>query len=112
MAAVNNPLTVEQGGTTMFKMKFINSGKSLPVTDIKFVGTVKNSVWDTEGIPFRFDKVSENEVYVYLDADYTETLDYQKGVYEIKMIDSDGYNTPLLRGDVTVILGATDETNY
>lgn len=112
MAAINYPLTVEQGGTTMFRMKFIQNGKSLPVDNIKFVGSVKNSVWDTEGINFRFEQVAENAVDVFLDADLTESLDYQKGVYEIKMIASNNYNTPIFRGEVTVILGATDDTSY
>lgn len=106
------PLDITQGATTIFQLVFVKDGTSLPIQDIKFVGVVKNSVYDAEGFPMRFDKVSDNTVNVYIDANVTESMDFTKGVHEIKMIQVDGFNSVLLRGAVAITLGATDETNY
>lgn len=105
-------LEIQQGATSIFQMVFTKDGATLPITDIKFVGVVKNSIYDTEGFPMRFDKVADNTVNVYIDADITESMEFTKGVYEVKMIQVDGFNSRLMNGPVTVSLGATDETNY
>lgn len=112
MAAANLPLSIEQGGTYVFQIKIEKDGQSQDLTDIKFVGTVKNSIYDDQGYPFRFDKVDIYTVNVYLDADVTESMGFTKGVYEIKSINSGGFNSPLLKGPVANILGASDETSY
>lgn len=112
MPAAIMPLEIEQGATDIMQFKFVKDGTSLPLDDIKFVGVVKNSIYDTSGFPFRFDKVGLATVNVYLDASISESMDFTKGVYEIKMIQVDGFNTSLFKGPVTITLGATDETNY
>jgi hypothetical protein len=106
------PLNITQGATTVFQLVFVKDGQSLPIQDIKFVGVVKNSIYDTEGFPMRFDKVNNNTVNVYIDADVTESMEFTKGVHEIKMIQVDGFNSVLLRGSVDITLGASDETSY
>lgn len=112
MAAAQMALEIEQGATHMMQFKFVKDGVSLPITDIKFIGVLKDSIYDTEGFPFRFDKVDTYTVNVYLDADVSESIEFTKGVYEIKMIQVDGFNTSLVKGPVTITLGATDETSY
>lgn len=112
MDYANYPIEVTQGATTIFQLVFVKDGLALPIEDIKFVGVVKNSIYDTEGFPMRFEKVGENVVNVYIDADITESMEFTKGVHEIKMIQVDGFNSVLLRGPVVISLGATDETNY
>lgn len=112
MAAAILPLEIEQGGTHVFQLKVEKDGSSQDLTDIKFVGTLKNSIYDTEGYPLRFDKVDIYTVNVYLDADVSESIEWTKGVYEVKYINSEGFNVPLLKGPVTNILGASDETSY
>lgn len=112
MPAVVMPIEIEQGGTSVMQFKFVKDGTSLDLTDIHFVGTIKNSIYDSEGFPFRFDKVDPTTVNVYVDADVSESMDFTKGVYEIKMIQVDGFNTSLAKGPVTIALGATDETSY
>lgn len=112
MAAANMPLEIEQGGTDVMQFKFIKDGQSLDISNVRFVGVIKASIYDTEGFPFRFDKVDAVTVNVYLDASVSESMDFTKGVYEIKMIQVDGFNTPLAKGPVTITLGASDETSY
>lgn len=112
MSAANMPIEIEQGATFVMQFKFVKDGTSLDITDIKFVGVIKNSIYDTEGFPFRFDKVDSTTVNVYLDADVSESIDFTKGVYEIKMIQVDGFNTTLVKDTVSITLGASDETSY
>lgn len=113
MPAATYPLeNVEQGGTYIFQIKINKNGVAQDLTDLKFVGVIKDSIYDSSGFPFRFDKVDPFTVNVYLDADISETIEFTKGVYEIKMINSAGFNAPLLKGPVSTILGAADETNY
>lgn len=112
MPAAVHPLALEQGATDIMQFKFVKNGQSLNIADIKFVGEIKNSIYDSEGFPFRFDKVDDFTVNVYMDADISESMEFKKGVYDIKMIQVDGFNTRLVKGPVTIDLGATDETNY
>lgn len=112
MAAAIMPLELEQGGTSLMRFNFTADGTSLDLSEIRFVGVVKNSIYDTEGLPFRFEHVDLYNVDVYFDAGPSESIDFTKGVYEIKMIQRDGFNTPLVKGPVTIALGAADETNY
>lgn len=112
MAAAEMPIELEQGGTDLMEFKFVKDGSSLDISEVRFVGVIKNSIYDTEGFPMRFVHVDDYTVHAYIDADVSESMDFTKGVYEIKMIQRDGFNTPLLKGPVTISLGATDETNY
>lgn len=112
MAAANMPLEIEQGATDIMQFKFIKDSASLDITDIKFVGSIKASIYDATSYPFRFHKVDPYTVNVYLDADVSESMDFKKGVYDIKMIQLDNFNSRLLEGAVTITLGVTDETNY
>ena len=108
MAASNYDIEVEQGGTFMFQMEFVKDGGVLPVTDLEFNGTVKNSVYDSEGFPFRFEKASYRTVNVYLDSQQTATMDFCDGVYDIQMIHGNGAMvTPFLAGKVKLIPRAT-----
>lgn len=107
MAVGNYDLIIDQGGTLAFQMEFVQDGGVLPVTDLEFKGTVKNSVYDSAGFPFRFDKVNYRTVNVYLDADITAQMDFTSGVYDIQMIHTGGLITPFLAGKVTVIPRAT-----
>lgn len=112
MAAVNMPLEIEQGVTNIMQFKFTKDGQSLDIKDITFVGSIKASIYDTESFDFRFVKVDNYTVNVYLDAEVSERMDFKKGVYDIKMIQVDGFNTRLVQGTVTNNLGVTDETNH
>lgn len=112
MPAAIMPLELEQGTTEIMQFKFVKDGTSLNIADIHFVGSIKNSIYDTEGFPFRFEKPDDFTVDVYLDADVSESIEFTKGVYDIKMIQVDGFNTRLVKGPVTNDLGATDETSY
>lgn len=112
MAAAFIPLEIEQGATDVMQFKFIKDGQSLNIRDVTFVGAIKASVYDSESYPFRFDKVDDFTVNVYLDASISESMDFTKGVYDIKMIQIDGFNTRLVQGPVTISLGVTDETNH
>lgn len=112
MAAANMPLEIEQGATDVMQFKFIDDGVILDITDIQFEGSIKASIYDTQSYPFRFDKVDPNTVNVYMDAAISESMDFKKGVYDIKMIQVDGFNTRLVEGPVTISLGVTDETSY
>lgn len=105
MAAAEMPLEIEQGASDLMQFKFVKNGSSLDISQIEFVGQVKNSIYDEEGFPFRFDKVDAFTVNVYLDADVSEQMNFKKGVYEIKMIQVDGFTTKLVRGPVTITLG-------
>lgn len=108
MATSTYDITIDQGGTHVFQMEFVQDGGVLPVTDLEFRGMVKNSVYDTTGFPFRFDKVSYKTVNVYLEADQTSAMDFCEGVYDIQMIHSGGVMvTPFLSGKVTLIPRAT-----
>ena len=108
MSASTYDITIDQGGTFVFQMEFVQDGGVLPVTNLDFKGTVKNSVYDSEGWPFRFDKVSYKTVNVYLDSPQTSEMDFCEGVYDIQMIHSGGAMvTPFLAGKVTIIPRAT-----
>lgn len=112
MAAADYPLEIEQGATELMQFKFVKDGSSLDISDITFVGAIKASIYDTEEFYFRFEKPDNFTVNVYLDADVSESMDFKKGVYDIKMIQVDGFNTRLVKGPVTIDLGVTDETDY
>lgn len=112
MAAAIMPLELEQGGTELMRFNFTKDGTSLSLDEVQFVGVIKNSIYDDEGYPIRFVHTDLYNVDVYVDADVSESMDFTKGVYEIKMIQRDGFNTPLVKGPVTISLGATDETSY
>lgn len=107
MSAAKHDLDIEQGATKVFQLKFIKDGVSLPITDIEFEGTVKASIYDTEGYAFRFNKVGTAIVDVYLDATVSQAIDFKKGVYDITMKQVDGFVTRLLEGNVTNTLGVS-----
>lgn len=106
------PLAIKQGSSDIMQFKFIKNGQTLDITDVKFVGAIKASIYDDESYPFRFHKVDSTTVNVYLDPDVTETMEFTKGVYEIKMIQVDGFVTRLVKDTVTIDLGVSDETSY
>ena len=107
MAVGQYDLTIDQGGTLVFQMEFVQDGGVLPVTDLDFKGMVKNSVYDSSGFPFRFDKINYRTVNVYLDSDVTSKMDFCEGVFDIQMIHTGGLVTPFLAGKVTIIPRAT-----
>lgn len=107
MSIGNYELIVDQGGTLVFQMEFVQDGGVLPVTDVDFKGLVKNSVYDTDGFPFRFEKINYRTVNVYLDASVTSQFDFTEGVYDIQMIHTGDLVTPFLGGKVTVTPRAT-----
>lgn len=106
------PLKVKQGATFRMRFSFIENGKKKPLTGIQFVGVVKQSIYDEQGYPFRFERYDEFNVDVYLDADVSQQMDFKKGVYDIKMIQPNAINTRLVQGPVEISLGATDATDY
>lgn len=106
------PLEIKQGATDIMQFKFVKDGAALDITDIKFVGEIKASIYDDQGFPFRFHKIDQHTLNVYLDADVSESMDFTKGVYEIKMIQVDGFVSRLVKDSVTIDLGVSDETSY
>lgn len=113
MAAANlDFLDIEQGGTYAFQIKIIKDGTALPLDEIKFIGVIKDSIYDTEGYPYRFELIDKYTVNGYLDASVSSLIDFTKGVHEIKYINSEDFNVPLFKGVVQIALGAADETNY
>jgi hypothetical protein len=112
MAAGIMPLAIEQGSSYLMQFKFIKNDEPLDITNVKLIGSIKDSLYDEVGFPFRFDKLSSDTVNVYLDAEVSAGIDFTKGVYDIKMIQVDGFNTTLIKGDVTITLGVTDGTSY
>lgn len=112
MAAPVHPIEIEQGSTFRMRFTFMENGKKKSLNNIRFVGVVKQSIYDEQGFPFRFERYDEFNVDVYLDADVSEQMDFKKGVYDIKMIQPDNMNTRLIQGPVVISLGATDATDY
>lgn len=105
MAAAHMPLDIEQGASELMRFKFVKDGKSLDISDIEFQGQIKASIYDAVGYPFRFVKHDDYTVDVYMDPDVSASMDFTKGVYDIRMIQVDGFTSRLVGGPVTISLG-------
>ena len=106
MPAAKHDMFIEQGSTLQFQIEFIKNGLATALDDYEFRGEVKNSIYDTEGFPFRFVKDGIT-LTVFLDADVSSALDFEKGVYDIVVITKDARVTRLIQGSMFITLGVT-----
>ena len=107
MSAAIYDLEIEQNSTHVFQLKIEDNGTSLNISDIEFKGTIKASIYDEEGFEMRFDKVDALTVNIYIDPEVSRNMDFKKGVYDISMVQVNGFTTRLLQGAVTNELGVS-----
>lgn len=103
-------IIVEQGTTFVIQIQLKNADTlaPIPVTGYEFVGGVSQTFYDEADIAFRFEVIDEVNgiIHAILDANLTDTLDYEKGVYDIDYIlPVSKEKFRLIKGDVSVNLG-------
>lgn len=112
MPTPTQDINVDQGSTFIMQITLKDKVTTNPIniTSYTFCGAVKQSVYDTDFLPFRFVKVDalNGILNVILDPKESKKLDFNTGMYDISFKLTDDSVTRILQGVVTVSLGGTE----
>lgn len=99
-------IEVEQGTTWKMKITLKSSTGNIPIDNYSFEGAVKQTKYDEQEYPFRFEieDASNGVLWAILDPDTSETMDFTQGVYYIKYVASPTEKYRMFEGNVTMTL--------
>lgn len=101
------PFIIQQGSTFKVKLTLTTDSGPINISDYKFDGQIKNSVYDTSGHDIKFEVINPlgGSVLAIVEDDESEAMDFTQGNYNIRYTLRNGESYRLLEGPVTIDLG-------